>query len=226
MNQLRPRATPQMSLKVSSIRLSIEIATKISRMLPVTPRAPLRVFWMNSWMLPRDGAAGFDRLLVPGEGRQQVLVRLAAAAGKRRGVGGSGWSVGRGGGRVGCRRRVGRFRRCVRLVGAERRRRGHARHELHDELVNLVFALLFEEGAGDAHGHRQHRDERQHRRVGQRRGAHRAAVPGEAPPHQDPEMQRTCASWRSRSATPAPARPAAPARPRGSSETWRPFSPC
>ena len=50
MNQLRPRATPQMSLKVSSIRLNIEIAAKISRMLPVTPKAPLRVFWMNSWM--------------------------------------------------------------------------------------------------------------------------------------------------------------------------------
>jgi hypothetical protein len=47
MNQLRPRATPQMSLNVSSIRLSIEIATKISSTLPVTPRVPLRVFWMN-----------------------------------------------------------------------------------------------------------------------------------------------------------------------------------
>ena len=43
-NQLRPRATPQMSLKVYSIRVNIEIAAKISSTLPVTPSAPLRVF--------------------------------------------------------------------------------------------------------------------------------------------------------------------------------------
>src|SRR2546422_8223955 len=50
MNQLRPRETPQMSLNVSSILLNIEIATKISKMLPVTPSAPLRVFWIKPLM--------------------------------------------------------------------------------------------------------------------------------------------------------------------------------
>ncbi len=44
MNQLRPRFTPQMSLKVSSIRPSMEMPTKISNTLPVTPSVPLRVF--------------------------------------------------------------------------------------------------------------------------------------------------------------------------------------
>src|ERR1051326_5752386 len=48
MNQFRPRATPQMSLKVSSIRPSMEIAAKISTPLPGQPSVPLRGFLRKS----------------------------------------------------------------------------------------------------------------------------------------------------------------------------------
>ena len=45
--QLRPRVIPQMSLKVSSMRLSIRMAMSAKMTRPVTPRVAPWVFWTN-----------------------------------------------------------------------------------------------------------------------------------------------------------------------------------
>src|SRR5277367_6495931 len=49
-DQVRPRVTPQMSLKVSSIFASIRMAMNTNSSIPTKPSLLLWVFWMNSWM--------------------------------------------------------------------------------------------------------------------------------------------------------------------------------
>ena len=76
------------------------------------------------------------------------------------------------------------------FLGRRRNQAQLGRQFVHDRLNQfglLVFAALKQFG-GHAQSHCQQRDQRQQRRVGQRRGAHWTAVAHKALSHQHPEM--------------------------------------
>lgn len=79
--------------------------------------------------------------------------------------------------------RTGRER--IRANGGGRRNGGD--HFFHD-VLELFFALIFQQTAGDAQRDGQQRDERDERGIGQRRRAHEAAVADELPDDEHPEM--------------------------------------
>ena len=78
---------------------------------------------------------------------------------------------------------IGRGR--IRANGGGRRDGGG--HFFHG-VLELLFALVLQQAAGDAQRDGEQRDERDERGVGQRRGAHEAAVADELPDDEHPEM--------------------------------------
>ena len=57
--------------------------------------------------------------------------------------------------------------------------------------ADLRFAFRFKDRVGDADGNRQHRDHREHRRVGKRRSPDRTTVAHEALPDEHPEVHKS-----------------------------------
>ena len=77
------------------------------------------------------------------------------------------------------------------LVLLARRQHSQLRRQLVDQVADQLagsFPTAVQQCRGHTQPHRQQRNQRQQCGVGQRRGAHRATVPHEALPHQNPEM--------------------------------------
>jgi hypothetical protein len=89
------------------------------------------------------------------------------------------------------RRVDSRYRR-TEIVGRGRFdvRRNHAGDELNNEAIDLILPFLFQERAGDADHHRQHRDQRQQAGVSQRRSPDRATIARKTSPGQHPEVRK------------------------------------
>ena len=175
-HQLRPRVTPQMSLKVSSMPRNSDTAVMTRKIKPMDPSVPLLAFLPNRGSAPPPGSGGCPRWRA-GATAGTLFVADGSAAARRPGTDllgchppGNSWGQVRGS-------------RCGgRGIGWRCSRRGATLEAaFFHEPAQLRLLVRVEQIAGDAQGHRQQGNQREQGGKGQGRGADKATMPNELP---------------------------------------------